>query len=160
MRQRLRQLREATVLPAPADYELARAHLPPPLFDLFAAQHPRDILHSAATARWLLARGQDDPDLLAAAFLHDIGKGHQRPGDRVAYVVASGLRLAPLAASARSRFELRRALARTHTHSRTGAAALVAAGAPERVVDLTRRHHESPGHDPVLALLQAADAAS
>jgi len=157
---RIRQFREAGIQPCDADFDLGRARLAPPLFDLFAAQHPRDVVHSANTARWLLDRGHDDPDLITAALLHDIGKGHQRPMDRSIYVLAGHAGLARALASPGSRFELRRAVARTLTHSESGAARLRDAGAAAQVVALTARHHGPAGDDRMLALLQQADAAS
>jgi putative nucleotidyltransferase with HDIG domain len=158
IRDRIRQFREATVEPTETDFGLARAWLEGDLLRLFEAQHPRDIVHTAATARWLLERGHDDRELVQAALLHDIGKGRQRRRDRVAYVVLSEVRLVRRVASEGSRFELRRAVARSLSHSTTGAEMLRRAGAPPRVVELTARHHGSPGGDPVLALLQQADA--
>lgn len=160
MRERLRQFREAGQQPTPEDLALGREHLPPALFDLFAAQHPRDVVHSAATARWLLTRGHDDAGLVTAAFLHDIAKGHQRRADRAAWVAASTLGLGSRLAGSDSRFEVRRAMARTATHSEVGAQLLASAGASSLVVSLTRLHHSPPGNDPMLALLQQADAAS
>lgn len=160
MRERLRQFREAGQVPDPADYEIARAHLPGPLFGLFAAQHPRDIVHSAGTARWLIERGYDDADLIIAALLHDIGKGEQRRSDRVAYVIAGHTGLARALGKSASRLELRRAIARSLEHSEAGALLMAEAGASERAVNLTRLHHAPSGQDPVLALLQQADAVS
>jgi hypothetical protein len=113
-----------------------------------------------ATARWLSDRGHSDPGLLAAALLHDVGKGPQRPLDRVAFVAASAIGAASRAASATSRFELRRALARTVAHADVGARLLSASGASAAVVNLTRAHHAASANDPVLALLQLADAAN
>jgi hypothetical protein len=160
MRQRFRQFREAGRKPSEADVALAGSHLLEPLLGLFLGQHPRDIVHAAATARWLIERGHDDPDLIAAALLHDVGKGHQRRADRVVYVVAARLRLANLIAAPRSRFETRRAVARSLSHSETSAELLMLAGASGRVVELTRGHHSPPGPDTMLALLQQADAAN
>jgi putative nucleotidyltransferase with HDIG domain len=157
---RIRQFREAGVLPCDADFDLGRTWLAPSLFELFAAQHPRDVVHSANTARWLLDRGHDDTELIAAALLHDIGKGQQRPMDRSIYVLANHAHVVRALAARSSRFELRRAVERTLTHSETGAARLTEAGAPQRVIDLTARHHGPAGEDRVLALLQQADAAS
>ena len=162
---RFRQFREASNPPTEGDYALAEALLPGELRALFRSQHPRDIVHGAATARWLMARGEADPDLLTAALVHDIGKGHQRRRDRVAWVAAEALGLSRLGGAEGSRFELRRALARTAHHSESGAALLSRAGASEGVVRLTRLHHcrsrpGPSGGDPVLALLQQADAAS
>ncbi len=160
IRDRIRQFRHTNVVPCEADFALAREWLAPLLFALFANQHPRDIVHSANTARWLLHRGHRGPDLVVAALLHDIGKGQQRRGDRVVYVVADQLGLTRTVANSRSRIELRRAIARTADHSASGAHTLLEAGATARAVDLTRRHHEPAGDDPMLALLQQADAAN
>lgn len=160
MLQRVRQFREASSLPTDGDLALAREHLPPALAGLFEAQHRRDICHAARTARWLIERGHNDRDLVAAALLHDIGKGSQRRRDRVVYVVLVWFGTARFAASEGSRFELRRAVARSRTHSEAGAATLLAAGAPARVVALVRMHHAKTAGDAMLALLQQADAAS
>jgi hypothetical protein len=73
-------------------------------------------------------------------------------------VLAHAAHLDRLLREARSRFEIRRALARSAAHSERGAELLVTAGASERVVGLTRAHHSPPAGDPVLALLQQADA--
>jgi hypothetical protein len=86
--------------------------------------------------------------------------GPQRRLDRTVYVLAGHARIASSLGASGSRFELRRALARTLAHSESGAFALEVAGAPGRVVELTLRHHQAAGDDPVLALLQEADAAS
>lgn len=160
MHQRVRQFREASVRPSAADYALAQESLAPPLLALFKAQHERDIVHSARTARWLIDRGHGDAGLIAAALLHDVGKGQQRRRDRVAYVAAGWLRADSRLGAQASRFELRRAVERSRTHCETGAAMLVQANAPERVVDLVRRHHSTAAGDVMLALLQQADAAS
>jgi HD domain len=160
IRDRLRQFREAIVEPSPEDYALARNHLPGALFALFAAQQSRDIAHSAGTARWLIERGHSDPDLLAAALLHDIGKGEQRRWDRVAYVLASAAHVDGQLAASRSRLAVRRAIARSRAHAVTSADLMAAAGAGPRAIELTRRHHEPAAGDGVLALLQVADVAN
>ncbi|MDZ7726717.1 MAG: HD domain-containing protein [Dehalococcoidia bacterium] len=161
LRQRVRQFREAGAVPSPDDFRLARELLEDEaLFALFARQEPRDVVHAVNTARWLLARGHEDAELVQAALLHDIGKGRQRTRDRVGWVVAETLGAGGWLADERSPLELRRAFARTRDHSDAGADWLVAAGADVRVVELTRLHHGSPGGDAMLALLQAADAAS
>jgi putative nucleotidyltransferase with HDIG domain len=157
--QRLRQFREANDPPTAADLALVRDVLPTPLFNRFQEQHPRDMRHGARTAQWLLDRGHADHDLLVAALLHDIGKGHQRRVDRAAYVAASWLGLAPALATPASRCALRQALARSLDHAITGARELRALGAPPRAVELTLFHHAKLPGDPVLALLQQADAA-
>lgn len=159
--ERVRQFREAGQRPEPADYALAREILGHgELYALFAAQEPRDVVHAVKTARWLVERGIRDETLLMAALLHDVGKGAQRTRDRVGWVVAKTAGLGGLMASAGSRWELRRAMARTACHADVGAAMLEAAGASERVVAWTRLHHERAGQDDMLRMLQAADAAS
>ena len=161
LRDRLRQFADAGRVPGAAEHALSREYLHGPLLDLFVGQHPRDIVHAAATARWLLDRGHDDAVLVRAALLHDIGKGDQRRLDRVAHVTASRLRLGAFAGDRGSRLRLRRALARSRDHSELGAALLLAAGAEPRLVELTRLHHSTASaSDPVLALLQVADAES
>ncbi len=160
MLERVRQFREASLEPSDADLALAREYLADGLLALFAAQEPRDQRHSAGTARWLLERGHDgNRDLLAAALLHDVGKGAQRTRDRVAHVL-TGWAPDALAASAGSRFEMRRAIARSRAHSERGADLLTDAGAPVRVIEWTRRHHRPAGRDAMLALLQRADGAT
>ena len=160
MLHRVRQVREASLGPDTLDLDLAREYLSHDLLALFHAQEPRDQRHSANTARWLLERGHDhDHDLLVAALLHDAGKGAQRTRDRIIHVLTEWLP-GPLVAAEASRFEMRRALARSRVHSDLGAALLAGAGASPRVVELTRLHHLPPGRDAMLALLQRADAAT
>ncbi len=160
MLDRVRQVREASIGPDAADLALAREFLASDLLAVFEAQEPRDQRHSAGTARWLIERGHaNDHDLLVAALLHDAGKGAQRTGDRIVHVLTEWLP-EPLVAAEASRFEMRRALARSRAHSERGAELLVAAGAAPRVVELTRLHHRPAGQDAMLALLQRADAAT
>jgi len=160
MLRRVRQFRDAEIPPGAVDYALAREWLSPALQVLFERQHPRDIVHTASTARWLLARSHRDPDLIIAALLHDTGKGQQRKRDRVAFVLVGWFRLQRRAASPSSRFEMRRAAYRSVVHSAVGADQLRATGAPARVVELVRKHHAKAGNDAMLALLQLADAAN
>lgn len=160
MRDRARQFFDAGRQPTESDLQLARETLTPELLRLFLAQHPRDIVHAAGTARWLLERGHGDREMVLAALLHDVAKGHQRRADRVAYVVAAAVNAERGLASERSRFELRRAAARTLAHPGAGAVLLRDLGAPPRVVDLTFRHHSPARGDAMLALLQAADSAN
>ena len=160
MRGRLRQFRQASALPTEADFGLASRYLESRLLTLFRSQHPRDIAHSAATARWLIERGQADNDLIVAGLLHDVAKGEQRRADRVAWVLAGYAGLERRLAGRGSRFEFRRAMARTAEHSAAGARILLQAGATPAVAELTRLHHAPPGTDRVLALLQQADAAN
>ncbi|MEP6871289.1 MAG: HD domain-containing protein [Anaerolineaceae bacterium] len=160
MRTRFRQYRHASVLPTSADFELASRYLANELLALFRDQHPRDAVHSAATARWLIEHDQAENDLVVAGLLHDVAKGNQRRVDRVAWVLAAYVGMGSRLADAESRFELRRAMARTAEHSAAGARLLLQAGATPAVAELTRLHHTAPGTHRVLALLQQADAAN
>jgi putative nucleotidyltransferase with HDIG domain len=160
IRQRVRQFFEASRLPTEEDLAFARSHLPPNLLGLFLSQHPRDILHSVNAARYLLAHGHAEPDLVAAALVHDIGKGHQRRPDRVVFVLATGAGLTGRLAGPSSRLEWRRAVSRSLHHAETGAALLESAGASPAVVELVRQHHAREGGNDMLTALQGADAAT
>jgi hypothetical protein len=59
----------------PDEAELARRMLPEAAWPLFAAMPVADRRHGLDVAGRLLAAGHDDPDLLAAALLHDAAKG-------------------------------------------------------------------------------------
>ena len=61
-----------------ADRTILSATLPPGGQALFAAMARRDQRHSLSVYHGLRARGHGDPELLAAALLHDSGKGGGR----------------------------------------------------------------------------------
>jgi hypothetical protein len=72
---RLRQFWNAVTLKTePLDFELAQATLNPAQTALFAKLIPADRQHSINTYNHLMKQGDCQPDLLAAALLHDIGK--------------------------------------------------------------------------------------
>lgn len=56
---------------------MARRILPPAAWPLFAGMPVADRRHALDVTARLLAAGIDDPDLLAAALLHDAAKGHR-----------------------------------------------------------------------------------
>lgn len=58
----------------PVDDELARDHLTPALYMLYAKMRRSERQHSLGVLRDLLADGHSDPDLLTAGLLHDVGK--------------------------------------------------------------------------------------
>jgi len=72
----------------PDEAALAHRILPPPAAALFDTMPVADRRHGLDVAQRLLARGLDDPDLLAAALLHDAAKG---PGMRLWHRVAGVL---------------------------------------------------------------------
>src|SRR5438093_4569191 len=74
----------------------AQALLGPRLSELFLSMSPRDQQHCLAVYGKLLATGWTDGEMLAAALLHDCGKGALAGGPvrlryRVAYVVVDAL---------------------------------------------------------------------
>jgi hypothetical protein len=148
------------------DVEALRAYLSPPALALFRAMPRYDRRHGVEVLRTLQAGGQTDPDLLAAALLHDLGKtagdrGRLRLWHRVAVVLMRGLRPGLLDAVAQDRpgswrypfFVQRR-------HAAIGAEQARRAGCSPRTVDLILYHEDPLRHrdDPLLAALQAADS--
>ncbi|MBA3689732.1 MAG: hypothetical protein H0W81_13050 [Chloroflexi bacterium] len=72
----------------PGEIERARPLLPDTAWSLFAGMPTADRRHALDVAARLAAAGQRDPDLLAAALLHDAAKGHRmRLWHRVAGVL-------------------------------------------------------------------------
>jgi hypothetical protein len=73
---------------APEEEALASQILPPGAERLFAAMPVADRRHALDVVERLLAAGVDDRDLLAAALMHDVAKGHRmRLWHRVAGVL-------------------------------------------------------------------------
>jgi len=135
--------------------------LSPPQIVLFRRMHFFEQAHAFNVLQSLRQAGHTDPDLLAAALLHDVGKilAPLSLLDRVLVVV--GLRLFPGAArrwgmgAARG---LRRPFVTAAQHPAWGADLASAAGASARTCDLIRGHqdHAASG-DPLLAALQSLD---
>ena len=71
---------------------MARSLLPETAWPLFVAMPVADRRHALDVAGRLMAAGVDDPDVLAAALLHDAAKGHRmRLWHRVAGVLLEAL---------------------------------------------------------------------
>jgi hypothetical protein len=143
--------------------ETAAAHdlLPGRAVAVFDGMPVADRRHALDVVARLQAEGQSDPDLLAAALLHDAGKGHRvRLWHRVAVVLVGAVapsRLDRLGsadpASWRYPFHLQR------HHEQLSAQAALDAGCGPRVAAFIAG--TSDGADARLAAaLQAADAAS
>ncbi len=115
---------------------------------LFATMTLNDQRHSLTVYRALRARGCEDADLLAAALLHDSGKGSGRVPFIVRPAVVLLRALAPLtlewlALAPHPWF--RRPFYYASRHASIGADLAARAGMSERVVTLIRTHHQPDG---------------
>lgn len=64
--------------PGTQDLEQVRVILGPDLFALFAALQPSEQVHSLQVLQQLQSQGEEHPDLLVAALLHDVGKSRRK----------------------------------------------------------------------------------
>lgn len=143
-----------------ADRAILRELLPPGGRELFAAMSINDQRHSLSVYHKLLARGCEDDDLLAAALLHDSGKGSGRVRlwVRPPFVLLRAFAPGVLRWLAREpRPFWRRPFYNSWHHAAIGADLAARAGLPERVVLLIRTHHQPNGP---AAALHAVDDAS
>jgi hypothetical protein len=142
----------------PEEIERARPLLPDMAWALFAGMPTADRRHALDVAARLAAAGERDPDLLAAALLHDSAKGHRmRLWHRVAGVLLEAVsrpavvRLAsPDQGSRRYPFHLY-----LH-HASLSADAALAAGSSPRTAAFIRGSSE-PVDAPLAAALYRAD---
>lgn len=143
----------------PDEAVLARRVLPAGAWPLFEAMPVADRRHGLDVAQRLLAAGHDDPDLLAAALLHDAAKGHRmRLWHRVSGVLLEALAPRLLARLASPRPSSWRYPSHLYLHhGPMSAVAALAAGCSPRCADFIR----GQGSDMRLqAALLAADEAS
>ena len=115
---------------------------------LFATMSTNDQRHSLAVYRKLVARGCADRDLLAAALLHDSGKGSGRVRLWVRPPVVLLRAFAPRVLrwlALRPVPWWRRPFFYAWHHAEIGAQLAAQAGLPERVVLLIRTHHQPNG---------------
>jgi len=137
------------------------ARLTPQEQSLFFSMDLSDQRHALDVFRMLKANGQRDASLLAAALLHDVGKGRITVWQRVAFVLLNAVSprlLCRLASGHGSGW--RGALARSLDHAERGAALAEAAGSTLETVRLIRLHRAPAGDDAALGMLQAADEGS
>jgi hypothetical protein len=145
----------------PEEEALARRLLPGQAFTLFAAMPVADRRHALDVAERLLSAGHDDPDLLAAALLHDAGKGHRvRLWHRAAGVVLAKAapRLLPRLASPDPR-SWRHPFHLFIHHASRSAELATAAGCTPRVAAFIVGDVDGPDAR-LLASLESADDAS
>jgi putative nucleotidyltransferase with HDIG domain len=140
--------------------------LPPAGRALFQAMPRYDRGHALAVFETLRRSGHTEPDLLAAALLHDAGKtvhpkGHLRLWHRVVSVLVRAWQPALLARLGQDRpGSWRRSFFVQAHHAELGAELARQVGCSPRTVALIRHHEDAPGmsDDPLLAVLQAADS--
>jgi hypothetical protein len=162
---RLWQVREQLGFAAPLTTderrEVAR-WLPTSAYALFTGMSPADQRHSVRVCLGLQARGCTEPEMLAAALLHDVGKAQGRVPFWTRPVIVVGKCLAPrllqqMAVYPREGLPAwRRALGQAWWHAEIGADMAAAAGLPERAVLYIRTHHQSRGPAAELHLVDEA----
>ncbi|HEX6820397.1 MAG TPA: hypothetical protein VF120_18615 [Ktedonobacterales bacterium] len=141
------------------DRAILDATLPPGGRTLFTTMSRNDQRHSLTVYRALLATGCDDGDLLAAALLHDSGKGGGRVPLWVRPPVVLLRAFAPGVLSYLARSPLpwwRHAFYSAVHHAEIGAKLAAMAGLSPQVVLLIRTHHDPRG--PAAALHAVDDA--
>jgi hypothetical protein len=132
----------------PDDHAILDATLPPLGRAVFATMTTNDQRHSLTVYRALRERGCEDAEMLAAALLHDSGKGASRVPFVVRPVVVLLRAFAPgilrwLARSPHPWF--RRPFYNAQRHADIGADLAAQAGLSPRVVTLIRTHHQPHG---------------
>lgn len=167
-RYRVWQLWQA-VTPRPldsADHAVLDATLPPAGRAIFTTMTRNDQRHSLTVYQKLRERGCDDPEMLAAALLHDSGKGGgrvrlwMRPTLVLLRAFAPNLLLWLARGYADGRVTApwwRRPFCYAWNHPAIGADLAAAAGLSPRVALLIRTHHQPDGP---AAELHAVDDAS
>ncbi|MBN2043836.1 MAG: hypothetical protein JW757_02350 [Anaerolineales bacterium] len=166
---RLDQFRRAHLdKPTEAEFSRAGEILSPQLFELFSQMMPFEQAHAIRVMDRLVSAGYQEPDLLAAALLHDLGKVNYqlRPWERGLAVLAK--RFFPNLYhqwSTASPAGIRAGMVVAARHAEWGAAMVEAAGANPRVVWLIANHDADlrdmeDADRAVLSVLQAVDAAN
>jgi putative nucleotidyltransferase with HDIG domain len=148
-----------------------KGYLAPAAVDLFRAMPRYDQQHALNVVRTLQEHGHTEPDLLAAALLHDVGKSVSQVTSlhlwhRVAWVLIRAFAPGLLAKIGQDRpGSWRQPFFVQQHHAVLGAEMAQQAGCSPVTVELIRRHEDAPAAtgdagqsgDPLLAALLAAD---
>ncbi len=143
------------------DRAYVEKRLAPPLLMLFQQMPHAEQIHAIEVCRRVEASGYDDPDLLAAALLHDVGKvrAYPTPLERAVVVIVEHFapRLAAYFAESEQRWW--RAFRVRRHHPCWGAEMVARVGGSARTVELIRHHHQphQDDDDELLSALRAAD---
>jgi putative nucleotidyltransferase with HDIG domain len=167
-RYRVRQFWKTIRAKEPPDEALALARdvLTPKQMGLFQIMHPADKAHALEVLRKLRSRGETNPDLLAAALLHDIGKIRYPMSAWDRAIVVLGQAFFPSRAKAWGKGRARgwrRPFVSAQQHAYWGARMAAESGVSSLTVHLIWRHHEpystipETPEDLLLRTLQAAD---
>lgn len=154
--------------PEEIEETLLSRYLSPRGVDLFRTMPRYDQQHALSVYQTLEQQGHEEPDLLAAAWLHDVGKTAPRSGGvrlwhRVAVVLMRAFWPGLLEQVGQDRPESwRQPFYVQQHHAAIGAELALQAGCSLTTVDLIRRHEDPPGQadDALLVALRAADGAS
>ncbi len=140
-------LNAITAAPTLQECQEVKSFLPAALMDLFSAMQPGEQAHSLRIYHSLRENGVQDPDLLTAALLHDVGKNRLplRPWERAYIVLANSLAPNLVETWGRSAFQeglpfWRRPFVVAVQHPEWGAQMTQQAGASILSVDLIRYH--------------------
>jgi hypothetical protein len=150
----------------PVDDALAADILAPDLYALYRRMRRSERQHSLRVLHALMADGHTQPDLLAAALLHDVGKACGRFSLPEKVLVVLVRAVAPGRVQQWGRVNARWwqwPFAVSMQHPAWGADMAAHAGAPPLVVELIRRHADALPQPPetetdrLLSWLQAVD---
>lgn len=153
--------------PTSEGLEKARSVLTEEQMAVFERLQPSEQAHSLAVLRTLLEQGEDNPDLLVAALLHDVGKlcHPLRLWERVIIVISKTVfpRRAKQWGEGPPR-GVKRPFVVAEQHPIWGAELVSEMGASPLAVALVRRHQQVPSpavnpslEDRLLTALQSAD---
>lgn len=154
--------------PEKVEEALLIRYLSPQGVELFRTMPRYDQQHALRVYRTLQQQGHEQPDLMAAAWLHDVGKTAPRSGrlrlwHRVAVVLMRAFWPGLLERVGQDKpGSWRRPFYVQQHHAAIGAELALEAGCSPATVDLVRQHEDPPGQtdDPLLAALHAADSAN